>query len=108
MRSEFVSEVEVRRIFNENRYFERMQEGEFRSRIVKQNRRRGGDRRVRNAMSQTVEFFDMQGRRVALVHQYRMKDGRMGGSGKPDPKVVVHEGVIYFLDQGEDWDLPGA
>ena len=34
MRSQFVSEAELRRIFNENRYFERMQEGEFRSRIV--------------------------------------------------------------------------
>lgn len=106
MRSQFVSEAELRRIFNENRYFERMQEGEFRSRIVKQTRRRGGDPRVRNAMSQTVEYWDRQGRRVALVHQYRMKDGRLGGSGKPDPKVVVHDDSIYFLEEGEDWDLP--
>lgn len=107
MRSKFVSEVELRRIFNENRYFERMQEGELHSYIVKQNRRRGGDRRVRNAMSQTVEYRDQHGRRVAIVHQYRLKDGRLGGSGKPDPKVVVHEEIVYFLEEGEDWDLPG-
>jgi hypothetical protein len=106
MRSRFVSEVELRRIFNEYRYFERMQEGEFHSHIVKQSRRRGGGPRVRNAMSQTVEYRDKQGRRVALVHQYRMRDGRLGGSGKPDPKVVVHDETIYFLAEGEDWDLP--
>lgn len=107
MRSRFVSEVELLRIFNENRYFERMREGEFHSYIVKQSRRRGGDRRVRNAMSQTVEYRDQHGRRVAIVHQYRLKDGRLGGSGKPDPKVVVHEEIVYFLEGGEDWDLPG-
>lgn len=94
------------RIFNENRYYERMKDGEFRSEIVKQSRRRGGDRNVRNTMSQTVEYRDGFGRRVALVHQYRMRDGSLGGSGKPDPKIVVHNDTAYFLADGPDWDLP--
>ncbi len=106
MRSKFVSEDELRRIFNENHYYERMQAGEFRTVIVNQTRHRGGDRKVRNSLSETVEYRDRYGRRVALVHQYRMRSGRLGGSGKPDPKVVVLDDTTYFLDSRADWDMP--
>jgi hypothetical protein len=57
-------------------------------------------------MSQTVEHRDRYGRRVALVHQYRMRDGTLGASGKPDPKVVVLNDTTSFLHEGPDWDPP--
>lgn len=106
MRSKVVSAEEIQRVFNENQYYERMQAGEFRSEVVKQNRRRTGGRNVRNTMSQTVVYRDSYGRRVAVVHQYRKRDGSLGGSGKPDPKLVIHEGTMYLLAEGEDWDMP--
>ena len=102
----YVGEDELRRMFNEGRYFERMQAGEFRAVIVAQNPRKRGDRQARRTMSQTVEYWDKYGNKIARVHQYRKRDGTLGGSGRPDPKVLVHEGVLYILDQGEDWDLP--
>lgn len=37
-------------------------------------------------MSQTVEYFTLDGQRVARVHQYLRLDGTIGGKGKPDPK----------------------
>jgi hypothetical protein len=107
MRSQFVSEDELRRIFNEGQYYDRMLSGEFRAEIVSQNRRRRGDHRVRNTLSQTVEYWDKFGNRIARVHQYRKPDGSLGGSGRPDPKAVFHEGVLYMLDMRENWDLPG-
>lgn len=93
-------------MFNEGRYFERMLAGEFRAVIVSQNRRRRGDRQVRGMMSQTVDYWDDQGHKVARVHQYRKKDGTLGASGKPDPKVLRVGDILYALDQGEQWDLP--
>ena len=33
---------------------------------------------------------------LALVHPYPRPDGSLGGSGQPDPKVVVHQGIEYF------------
>ena len=33
---------------------------------------------------------------LALVHLYLRPDGSLGGSGRPDPKVVVHQGIEYF------------
>jgi len=93
-------------MFNEGRYYERMREGEFRSRIVSETRIRRGDPNVRGARSQVIEYLDKFGKRIAIVHQYRKKDGTLGGSGRPDPKRLVHEDVLYYLDDREDWDLP--
>jgi hypothetical protein len=93
-------------MFNEGRYYERMKNGEFRATILRERLVRRGDRRVRKTKSQTVEYLDRLGRRIAIVHQYRKHDGSLGGSGLPDPKILVHDGVRYILDQGEQWDLP--
>lgn len=65
MRSRLVSESEIRKMFNEGRYYERMQAGEFQARIVRQIPCRRGDRRIRNTMSQTVEYVDKFGNLVA-------------------------------------------
>lgn len=56
-------------------------------------------------MSQMIEYWDMFGNFIALVHQFRWPDGSLGASGRPDPKVLRHEDVLYRLDMGEDWDI---
>ena len=101
----YVSEDELRRIFNEGRYYERMRKGEFHPRMIEEKPCKRGDRRIRNTMSQTVEYWDNFGRFIARVHQFRKRDGSLGGSGRPDPKVLVHDGVLYLIDMREDWDL---
>jgi hypothetical protein len=106
MPPKFVSEDEIRQMFNEGRYFERVQSGELRAVTIGQNRPKRKNRQVRGAKSETVDYLDEYGRRVARVHQYRNKDGALGGSGKPDPKVLFHNGTLYILDEGPDWDLP--
>lgn len=46
--------------------------------------------------SQIVHYFDAAGRKVAIIHQYVLPDGTYGGSGKPDPKMVLDEhGVCH-------------
>ena len=106
MRIVRVSEFELRRIFNEGRYHERLQSGEFHSTIVNEVRRKHGDHRVRNTRSQVVDYRDKHWQRVARVHQYRRKDGLLGASGRPDPKMVFHDGVLYALETVEQWDIP--
>ena len=101
-----VSEFELRRLFNDGRYYERAQAREFRTVIVSENRRQGGDRRIRNSKSQIVEYWDKFGTLIARVHQYRMADGSLGASGRPDPKLLRHEGVLYRLEEEEQWDFP--
>lgn len=105
MRSKRVHEAEIRRLFNEGRYYERMKAGEFHAFIVRQKLVSGGDRRIRGTTSETVEYVDSHGNFVARVHQFRWPDGSLGASGRPDPKALRHEGVMYRLQMEEDWDI---
>jgi hypothetical protein len=38
------------------------------------------------------------GRTAAIVHYFLFPDGRIGASGKKDPKRVVFEGIDYRLN----------
>jgi hypothetical protein len=42
-----------------------------------------------------IAYFDGL-QRVAIVHQYLWEDGSIGGSGRPDPKEVTEDGIIYY------------
>lgn len=44
--------------------------------------------------SQTLRFYDADGRWIVTVHQYLRRDGTIGASGRPDPKRFRHEGKI--------------
>ena len=44
-----------------------------------------------------IAYLDSSGHRVAVVHQYLRKDGTLGGSGRPDPKKLFHDGKLYVL-----------
>ncbi len=45
--------------------------------------------------SQRLAYVDADGNPVAQVHQYLREDGSIGGSGLPDPKLILHEGTVY-------------
>jgi hypothetical protein len=48
--------------------------------------------------SQRVEYWGAKDgalSKIAVAHQYLRPDGTIGASGKPDPKRVLHEGIIY-------------
>ncbi len=87
---------ELRRLFNEGRYLERLKLGEFTARV----RRRGHPSPPRAneplcTWSMTIVYLDQHDRPVALVHEYRRKDGTRGASGQPDPKWLLHNGIVY-------------
>ena len=45
--------------------------------------------------SEMVEWKDRMGARIALLHRYLRPDGKIGASGKPDPKELRLGGVTY-------------
>jgi len=45
--------------------------------------------------SQLVQYQDATGTEVATAHQYLQPDGTLGASGRPDPKRVLKDGVLY-------------
>jgi hypothetical protein len=46
-------------------------------------------------LSQLIAYLDAENHAVAIVHQYKLANGQLGGSGLPDPKYLVHGGTIY-------------
>jgi hypothetical protein len=46
--------------------------------------------------SLTVSYVNDARERIFLVHLYLRPDGSIGGSGKPDPKWLFEDGVIYI------------
>jgi hypothetical protein len=96
--SRTVSAPHLRRLFNQGRYWERVQAGELRQRVLKDAH--PSPPRAPEPIctrSQTVAYVDTQGTRVAIVHQYLRADGTLGASGRPDPKRLLVDGVLYKL-----------
>lgn len=90
----------MRRRFNCGRYWERARSGE----LVENLTRNGHPAPEQShqphcTRSQNVTYYDRNGEEVARVHQYLRPDGRVGGSGRPDPKRIFENGVLYRLDE---------
>lgn len=90
----FADAWKLRQLFNDGQFFERMQRGELRARIDRDNPASLGGQPVR---TQSVSYLD-GATIVAVVHQYLRPDGSLAASGKPDPKLVVVDGTEYCWD----------
>ena len=92
-----VLESKMRELFNE-KVFPRVKTGEL-SALV----RRSGHPSPPKAdepfctRSQEISYLDQNNREVARAHRYLRPDGTIGASGKPDPKRVFLDGVMYRL-----------
>lgn len=87
--------------FNRARYWLRMQAGEFIAITQKSNLARPLSAWPPGTLTQEVYYINRQTRvEMARVHQYVLPDGRILGSGKPDPKVIYLGGIMYQLHKG--------
>jgi len=91
-----IAESEIRRIFNERQYDRRIQAGEIWEDVLDNGHptpKRSGEPSCTH--SQLIAYRERDSnRKVALVHQYLRPDGRIGASGKPDPKWLLGDGEI--------------
>lgn len=94
-----VSRGRLREIFNQGQYWERTQAGEFRELVIESAPApiQAGQRPGTN--SEIIEYRNLTDR-IAVVHQYTHPDGSVGGSGRPDPKAVLKDGILYILETG--------
>jgi hypothetical protein len=95
--SQRITSAKLRRIFNADELWERAQSGEFQERVLKSRHpapHASGEPYCTE--SQMVGYHLPDGTRVVLVHQYLRPNGTVGASGRPDPKVVVKDGTLYY------------
>jgi len=96
----FVSEEEIRKIFNDNNCLYRIASGDFaKETIYDEHVKRNKPRIPKCSRSQIITYRDSEGQDVAKVHRYLKRDGTLGGSGKPDPKWLLHDNILYLPDK---------
>jgi hypothetical protein len=100
-RIEYISQQQLRRLFNEQGLWERALRGELRQAVVRQRPAASTLPFPDGTQTMIVDYYDDIGVRLARVHQYMLPDGSIGGSGRPDPKLVLLDGISYRvrLDQ---------
>jgi hypothetical protein len=92
-----VAASELRGLFNEGHFSERASRGDLTVRV-----KPGSEHPAPSAaneppgtVSHILQYFDDAGWLVAQAHEYLRPDGTVGGSGRPDPKWLFIDGVIY-------------
>lgn len=90
-------------MFNEGGFLERVESGELTA-IVKAERVPSeiDDETIpAGSVSQEVRYYNQDNEEVARVHQYVKPDGTLGGSGLPDPKRLLIDGILYRIVKGD-------
>jgi hypothetical protein len=87
---------ELQVMFNDGRYWEDAEAGVYQQ-VVRDDRHPALPLAMEPycTRSQIVSYRDAQGTEIARVHQYRRIDGTIGLSGRPDPKKLLVNGIIY-------------
>ena len=94
MTPRFVSEAGLRRRFAEGDYLNRALAGEFGCCLTRTKRARSRDEPP-GTQSVAASYVNESLHCIFLVHFYLRPDGTIGGSGKPDPKWLFVDGVVY-------------
>jgi hypothetical protein len=91
-----VSATRLRALFNAH-IMPRIRNGDLIESLMSSDKPSAQARQWRGTLSQIVAYHDAAGRKIAIVHRYLRPDGSLGGSGLPDPKMIVHSGTRYTL-----------
>jgi hypothetical protein len=104
--SQTVDPTTLRQMFNDGEYWKRVQTGQGLYQTIQGDehiqRKRFGQSPCTH--SQFMAYWDDQARLVAIVHQYKRADGRLGASERPDPKQLLKDGVWYVLDRWTQYE----
>src|SRR2546423_15028217 len=95
-----VSADELRRMFNDGGYWQRVQTGELQQ-CLRQDRHPTSPVAPEPycTRSQLVSYLDAdEVEEIARVFHYLRADGTIGASGRPDPKRLFVNGVVYALE----------
>ncbi len=92
----------LRKLFNDSGYLEQYQNGQLQS-TLRKSKHPSAPRAKEPfcTQSQYITYVNKDGDKVAGAHQYLRPDGSLGASGRPDPKEVLIDGVLYILDTAE-------
>jgi len=93
-----VTAAELRQIFNDHDFWGQARRGELKQTLLDESHPSPPRATLPDCTrSQIIAYYDRTQVRVAVVHQYLLPDGRLGASGRPDPKRLFFRGILYVL-----------
>ena len=92
----------VRARFNESRFVQRAARGELQVRVPRSYPTPAAQNQAPGTVTQKLEYWSPDGRRLVVAIQYLRLDGTLGGSGRPDPKLLVDGNERLTPNHGDD------
>jgi hypothetical protein len=100
-----VTSEELCKRFNARRDWERVLAGELDA-IVLDSHPPGPDaNQPSGTLSEILSIRTKDGVELSRVHRYLRPDGSIGGSGRPDPKKLFEDGVVYRQKKKKEMTL---
>jgi hypothetical protein len=98
-----VTSAELRKIFNEGQYTERVATGKLRLIVKKSRVTQMTEIKtwIPGTESQELHFLDKAGEIVVKAHRFLRPDGQLAASGLVDPKRIFLNGEWYGLNSPE-------
>jgi hypothetical protein len=105
----YVDVKTIQRLFNEGDYVGKVDTGEYIETIVHEAPAHPKYKQPPGTQTQTVEYREANtGQWRGRAHRFVMPSGKVGASGKPDPKLIRQGGVTYAIDpEPHRWWRPG-
>lgn len=97
----YIGRRELRQLFNEQGFAEKIRRGVVSERILASAPPAAASRFPDGTLSQRVAYIDGAGQQCAVIHRFRLPNGTLGGSGLPDPKELLVDGVLYKADPAD-------
>jgi hypothetical protein len=94
--TQYISSTELRLRFNEGGYWQKAKSLELLQVVSGSWPAPPQSGQPPGTLSMIIEYRTIAGEKVALVHQYLLPNGNIGGSGMPDPKALVEDGILYL------------
>ena len=95
-----IDAIELRKIFNEERIYERALSGELQVVVLEDRHPSLPLAREPYCTKSQMLSYRRDGLEVARAHMYLRPDGTIGASGLPDPKRVVVGDKMFRLPKG--------
>lgn len=93
----------MRRLFNEESFVEQALAGHMQEVVVHSGTPSEDAQKALGlppgTKSQMLSYRDSNNLELARAHRYLLPDGTLGASGKPDPKRVLKDGILYRLER---------
>jgi hypothetical protein len=100
-----LSREEMQRRFNDGRYWDRLQTGEFTEVVTEYHPSTKYPEVIERhpgAISVTAHYLNAKGQMIVEVHYFRMPDGSVVPGKRPDPKLLFEDGVLYHQEKERD------